>query len=268
MEVVTIANYITKQCISCNNDFQIHYYQRNSIKTCSKDCSKRALSLSKMKGQYFLCDMCDKPIYLSKSSVNAHNFCSRNCDHNYRRDVQALGTTIKEGTAPRKKYYGSSWYKICRAVRKEQGYTCLDCRVHEDDYGKALSVHHLKPFVTFDNTEEANKRTNLVGICEPCHRARHSGDGHIAKLPTSSLGDNAYAGYGDVRGKDRIKALHALRLLITTTKTLGQIAEDTNLSRGTVSRIYHGERWTDLYTGQPPIKTHPRGKSSYSKFSD
>lgn len=260
-----MVRYITKQCLACNEEFQVMYHRRNNKKTCSKECFKRLCTLVNLTGQYHLCDMCDKPIYLVKSSLNKHNFCSKECDHKYRRDVESLGATLR-GDTPRKKYYGKHWYRISKSVRKSQDFSCFDCGIHEKEYGKSLSVHHIIPFVTFDSITEANKRENLVGLCEPCHRKRHSGEGHIIHLSKEDLGNNAYSGYGNVRLKDREKAEQVVELLLSTNHTLGEISKRTGVSRATVSRIYHGERWDSLYD-TPPIKTNPRGKAKYSKFS-
>lgn len=45
-----------------------------------------------------------------------------------------------------------------------------------------LSVHHIVPFISFDDYLEANKLDNLVSVCEPCHRKIHSGDNHPTKF--------------------------------------------------------------------------------------
>lgn len=260
-----MTKLITKECVLCLEPFQVPYYQRNAVATCGKECYVRRASLMHMKGKYYLCDMCDKPIYLTKSHLKNHNFCSVECDHKYRREVTSLGASKRDSQKPKKKYYGKDWYRIANRVRDLQSRECADCGIHEDRYGKLLSVHHIKPFVTFNTPEEANKVSNLVAVCEPCHRVRHSGEGHVAKIDPNDLGDNSYSGYGTTRANDREKAMKVVHLLLSTDMTLTDISKKVPTSLGTVRRIYHGERWQELYS-EPPIHTNPRGKSKYSKF--
>jgi len=82
----------------------------------------------------------------------------------------------------KKTYYGENWLSQRRKVRKRDNYTCQKCGITEDEYGQELSVHHIIPFVYFDNYTEANKEDNLVSVCEPCHRKIHSGDNHPSKF--------------------------------------------------------------------------------------
>ena len=54
--------------------------------------------------------------------------------------------------------------------------------IKESKYGQELSVHHIIPFCLVDDYLIANKLTNLVSVCEPCHRIIHSGDNHPSKF--------------------------------------------------------------------------------------
>jgi len=78
-------------------------------------------------------------------------------------------------------YYGANWYEQRRKAREREGYCCKDCGITEEELGKELSVHHIIPFRMFDDYRKANELDNLVAICEPCHRKRHSGEGHPSK---------------------------------------------------------------------------------------
>lgn len=252
--------YVNNDCVICDNSFTVPYYQRQ-IRTCSEECNKTLKVRQLSKGEYYLCDMCDKPIYRTRKSLKRNNFCSVECDHLYRQTVKGLGVSKSTSTRPRKKYYGENWYKISDKVRELQDFKCLDCNIHENDYGKKLSVHHLQPFVTFDTPDEANKLDNLVAVCEPCHRVRHSGDNHASKFSKDRLGNNAYSGYGKRTHKNREKAEMVLELLINTDYTLTDIAKMCDVSFVTVRRIYRGKRWTELYEHEAPIHIRPRAKS-------
>lgn len=255
---------IDAQCVICNKDMVIPYYQRKAKKTCSKECSNMKIRLQKLKGTYLQCDMCDKLIYKMPTQLKRNNFCSYDCDRLYRSSVKSLGShekLLKE----RKKYYGENWRQITRKVRLEQDHKCSDCNISEEEYGQKLSVHHIKPFITFNSAEEANIRDNLVGVCEPCHRKRHSGKDHIMKLNHSQLGENAHSKYGAKNKRDMSKAKEVFDMLVNTDLTIEDISKSTGVHRITVTRIYKGQRWRDLYEGEPPIVTNPRRKASYSK---
>lgn len=254
-----MGNILIKQCLSCNKDFEVPYYHRNSIVSCSKYCSNRLITLRKLKGIYLLCNMCDRLVYKERTKVKRKNFCSRECDNLYRKTVSSLNSPSKL-LKDRKKYYGENWGVITRKVRLEQNYTCADCGISELEYGKALSVHHIIPFITFDTIEQANKRSNLVGVCEPCHRQRHSGEGHIRHLEKSKLGANAYSNFGGATSKQKKEAESIVKLLTETDLTLVEISKQIGVCYTTVRRIYKGQRWTEYYD-LPPYITNPRAKS-------
>lgn len=254
-----MENILIKQCLACNRDFEVHYYRRNSIVTCSKYCSNRLITLRKLRGIYLQCNMCNGLVYKEKSKVKRKNFCSLKCDHLYRKTVHSLNPPAKF-LETRKKYYGENWRLITRKIRLDQNYKCMDCDISEMDYGQALSVHHILPFITFDTIEEANKRSNLVGVCEPCHRKRHSGEGHIKHLEKHELGANAYSNYGNTTSKHKIEAMTIVKMLKGTNLTLAEISRRVGVNYATVRRIYKGERWSEFYD-LPPCVTNPRAKA-------
>ncbi len=79
-------------------------------------------------------------------------------------------------------YYGPNWYRQRRKARKRDGFTCHHCGKSEQENERALDVHHIQPFRTFnyvtgenDNYKEANKLSNLISLCRSCHiREEHS----------------------------------------------------------------------------------------------
>lgn len=66
-------------------------------------------------------------------------------------------------------YYGPNWQEKREEARSRDNYRCQDCGVHEDELDIPLHVHHINPLKNFDDVEEANKLTNLVSLCQPCH---------------------------------------------------------------------------------------------------
>lgn len=251
---------VQKTCVICNIDYEVSYYQREKYVTCSSYCSSLRSILIKNNGIYIQCDYCSKALYVSKGSINKkkYHFCNSDCDRNYRKYVTNIGNIKLRKTG--KKYYGENWRKIAREVRHRDGNKCCDCGVDEFTYGKKMSVHHKIPFVYFDTYQSANKKDNLVSLCESCHRKRHSGKGHALKFDSSKFGKNYRSTYGQTKNKHLTDAKEIVFLLENTVKSLEEIARIVGVSTHTVRRIYNGDRWRDLY--EKPIKyTKPRGKS-------
>ena len=72
-------------------------------------------------------------------------------------------------------YYGPHWHRKRRAAIDRDGGACVRCGVNQSQHkqrrGESLHVHHLRPFRTFDDHEEANQLDNLVTVCRQCHNA-------------------------------------------------------------------------------------------------
>lgn len=79
-------------------------------------------------------------------------------------------------------YYGPNWTLQKRAARKRDGYICRHCGKTTKQNGRALDVHHIRPFRTFgyipdvnDAYRAANDLTNLVSLCRRCHKLAEYG---------------------------------------------------------------------------------------------
>lgn len=167
-------NFEEKSCLMCDYIFEAPTSIKN-ITTCSEYCKGLKISKQKSKGGYIQCRVCDKPVWALPSKLQKKQYCSKKCAD--------LGTTFYsyERNIIRgkyKKYYGENWNYQRKKVRERENYCCKDCNITEKELGKQLSIHHIKPFLLFSDYREANKLSNLVGICEPCHRKRHKGENH------------------------------------------------------------------------------------------
>lgn len=74
-------------------------------------------------------------------------------------------------------YYGPNWNEQKRLARKRDNNTCQVCGRTQKKNGKALDVHHVVPFRSFnyipgenENYLQANELTNLICLCKRCHR--------------------------------------------------------------------------------------------------
>ena len=72
--------------------------------------------------------------------------------------------------------YGPNWDEQRRRVRERDGFRCRHCDVPEPA-GRGHDVHHLRPFREFDyrpgrndNYLAANDLSNLITLCQRCHR--------------------------------------------------------------------------------------------------
>lgn len=249
---------IVKECMICGINYTVSGYQSKKYHTCSNYCESILTFLRKKNGVYLQCDYCNKAIYVTLSSLKNKNkhFCSNECNHEYRKYVKPIGSPTSKGL--RKKYYGPNWLSQSRKTREQAGYKCTKCGITEKEYKKKMSVHHIKPFVFFDNYEDANRLENLMCVCEDCHRNIHSGENHPSKYNPELMGDNSKKGK-TVRNKHYITATKIVDMIKNTDKTLTDIANELNVSLGTVTRIYKGQRWKNLYD-EPLYKKYPRSK--------
>jgi hypothetical protein len=69
---------------------------------------------------------------------------------------------------------GSGWLKIAEEVRDRDGRKCTKCNKTENENGRKLDVHHIRPFHEFKTTKEANLKSNLISMCKSCHRKQDS----------------------------------------------------------------------------------------------
>jgi hypothetical protein len=138
------------ECDNCGESFQ---RQQSKVATtpqnfCSQDCKYDKLSTDfseRRKGQ-------DNPMY-GQTGEDHHRWNG--------------GTTIN---------YGTGWVTARRRALERDEYQCQDCSMsrseHYNKYGYDLEVHHIKPFRTFNDSEEANRLTNLITVCTRCHKNR------------------------------------------------------------------------------------------------
>jgi len=92
-------------------------------------------------------------------------YCSNRCRDEYRREHES-GSSSPFWVGGAKTYRGRDWKRIRAAVVADQFGRCAHCGKY---VGASLPVNHIIPFRCFDSPEAANKRTNLVGLCQSCH---------------------------------------------------------------------------------------------------
>lgn len=173
-------------CQECQKPFEV-IKSRKDAKYCGRNCLGTAngrRAKEKLSKQVMVsCSCCETTFNKKPSVVKPLNFCTIECMGIYYSQNE-LFSGENSGTwgGGKISYYGPNWLAQRRAARKRDEHTCQRCRIKEIEYGQELSVHHIIPFSTIDDYKIANELSNLVSVCEPCHRIIHSGENHPSKF--------------------------------------------------------------------------------------
>ncbi|WP_080510781.1 HNH endonuclease [Halorubrum californiense] len=61
-------------------------------------------------------------------------------------------------------YCGPNWARQRRKTHDRDGHECQHCGSEDQ-----LQVHHIVPYESFDDHQEANRLSNLITLCVSCH---------------------------------------------------------------------------------------------------
>lgn len=107
------------------------------------------------------CDWCGKeferPKYVRGGQLH---FCCRDCFHAF------AGEHFRR---QRPTSYGKSWRRARAQAMDRDQHRCQDCGSES-----LLVVHHIEPYKSFENGQDAHELDNLVTLCRACHLARHN----------------------------------------------------------------------------------------------
>ena len=95
-------------------------------------------------------------------------FCSSECREAW--EAEQADETFHLRLEGRPDYRGGNWQVQAGRARERDGYRCRMCGVTEEELKRQLDVHHRVPFRTFESAAEANRLSNLISVCRPCHR--------------------------------------------------------------------------------------------------
>jgi 5-methylcytosine-specific restriction endonuclease McrA len=167
---------------------------------CSRAC-KAVRHAQKMQGEKgpawrggkirALCVVCGKVFYRHPSQITtSHPFCSRRC-YAVQQSRTIVGDRNFHWRGGYRSYYGPNWRQQRSAARRRDNYQCRVCGAPEN--GRALSVHHLRPFRTFgyvpgqnDHYLAANDLGNLVSLCPRCHVLVENGTTELVPLDSAT----------------------------------------------------------------------------------
>lgn len=171
-------------CSICGDYYKVPRYfatigNTKKSKYCSKQCHAEAFKLKRqgegnplwVKKETIKCKTCNKKIEINPSQKN-RKYCSRKCASKML-SLQYRGSNHWNWTGGKKHYYGPDWKQIARNIRKRDNWTCQVCGIYSKGRNGpvgAMHVHHIKPLLSFNNYEEANHPSNLISLCQSCHR--------------------------------------------------------------------------------------------------
>ena len=73
-----------------------------------------------------------------------------------------------------KRHYEGHWLRQRKLALERDGYICQLCGTTQEENGRELDVHHIRPYKLFNDKNEANQLDNLISLCHHCHRFIHS----------------------------------------------------------------------------------------------
>ena len=165
-----------------------HREQTEKGNFCDHECYSKSLESGKVLTS---CMNCGKDILLTSYRYLEYNnnFCSKKCSDEWHTGRNA--PAWKGGRRP--DFYGPNWRKQRQKVLERDNHICQLCGKKENT--RELDVHHKKPFRKFEvddvnkdadvierfDWESANRMSNLISLCQSCHRKIEEG--------TASLGD-------------------------------------------------------------------------------
>lgn len=194
---------VTTSCGQCGKSLEIeekHYRRFSGKHYCNRKCRSLKIGAersgennNKWRGGdvALICAECATPFTRSRRSFNkqaSHHFCSRKCKGEWM-SKHLVGAHAARWTGGKVEYYGPNWLRQSRAARKRDTHRCRLCGSSKGQRGKALDVHHIRPFKSFgyipgknDNHLAANDLDNLLTVCPTCHKVLENGIADLASL--------------------------------------------------------------------------------------
>jgi hypothetical protein len=154
-------------CPICDDSFRVKPYrlQLRPVLYCSRACKAVGLGGG---STVVYCEWCGEDFRRKNAEIKPHNFCSRSCMGAWQ-SAFIKGEMSPSWRGGYKTYYGADWKANRRAARERDACTCQACGLVEDDTGRSLEVHHIKPVRLFEVVNDANDLANLVTLCRACH---------------------------------------------------------------------------------------------------
>lgn len=148
-----------KKCEWCGRTFRP---TTSGKRYCSLRCASDDRKSTRLRK---FCERCGEPFMVKKGYAHAR-FCSLRCS--------AIGIATYGPDNPNwvdgnsvNRTKGPNWKEQSKKARRRDGFRCQICRRRQKKH--AFPVHHIVPFRMFDDYKVANRLTNLITLCRPCH---------------------------------------------------------------------------------------------------
>ena len=115
------------------------------------------------------CDWCGQEFERKRSYRGGRlKFCSGGCYSEYRSE-HFVGSGNPAWRGGNYWCYHPNWQTARKHILERDHSTCQQCGATEQ-----LVVHHVIPYVRFENPQDAHAPGNLVTLCRTCHRRLHN----------------------------------------------------------------------------------------------
>jgi 5-methylcytosine-specific restriction endonuclease McrA len=149
-------NRIAKVCPVCGKAFETYPSHDNTY------CSYTCMGVAKERKEERVCATCGDTFTVKKSLVDI--CCSWEC-----RVERLRGENHASWRGGKLPNYAGDWQRQKRRARERDGNVCQRCGKTAQENGENMSVHHIRPYRSFDDPVEANRLDNLESLCRNCH---------------------------------------------------------------------------------------------------
>ena len=199
------------------------------------------------------------------TGVTSYSTCSIDCDREWRRRNPVRKEKISVAFSGKKhpnwkggrshdsnaSFRGSDWNKIADAIRKRDGYCCQHCGMSQDEHVEkfrgALHAHHIIPYHNFSRSTDANKKSNLITLCKPCHRKAEAlipaVQMSFALAPNRSAQRPGYKRGGDINSAKLAETDVRRILRLKGEKSARQLSCEYGVTAATITNIWNRRTW-------------------------
>lgn len=162
------------ECTVCGetDEKEPHHYNEDGPNYCSHACQGKDLD----RKQEVKCAWCGGDLVRERSEYEKSEnfFCGdKDCRSHWQRE-NVYGENHPQFKPDYQDSYGPNWDRQAAKARQRDNYECQICGVPQEEFDRALHVHHLTPRREFMDEsgydyKQANRIDNLVTLCESCH---------------------------------------------------------------------------------------------------
>lgn len=163
---------VTLVCEVCGEEYDEKHAKKDTSRFCSRECSS-AWKVEAYSGHgnpnghkpiSCTCEWCGDTYTATQHKKESTRFCSQECMIEWR------AREYSGENHPRWKdnddyYRGPNWARQRGKARDRDGHECQHCGSKNQ-----LQVHHIVPYESFDDHQEANRLPNLITLCVSCHQ--------------------------------------------------------------------------------------------------